>query len=144
MASCAPGGGGSRSCRGWRPGWQPTITRSRGPPDNGQNAVLDRKYHSTFQVSVMSGHLMKQEERFGKEMSLKYQRMMISWIGWHQRSCSQTIRMTICFRWWKISWRLWQRQTGLTTIYCLLLCLWNMFWMWQGMERQSEREGGGH
>ena len=49
--------------------------------------------------------------------------MMISWPRWHQTSCSQTIRMTICFRWWKISWRLWQRQTGLTTIYCLLLSL---------------------
>ena len=60
-------------------------------------------------------------------------------ISWHQKSCSQTIRMTICFRWWKISWWLWLRQTGLTTIYCLLLCLWNMFWMWQASGRG---EGG--
>ena len=79
---------------------------SGAPGQWSEHSAVDRKYHSTFQVSVMSGHLMKQEGRFGKEMSSKYQRMMISWIGWHQTSCSQTIRMTICFRWWKISWRL--------------------------------------
>ena len=42
-ASGARGGGGSGSCRGWRPGWQPPITRSPGPPDNGQNTVFGQE-----------------------------------------------------------------------------------------------------
>ena len=39
-----------------------------GPRTMVRSDFWDRKYHSTFQVSVMSEHLMKRE-RFDKEMS---------------------------------------------------------------------------
>ena len=136
------GGGGSWSWRGWRPGWQPPITRSHGASGQWSEGFLRQEI--SFGIPGMC-HVRASHETGKNFMLLKRNVLEISLgdilISWHQKSCSQTIRMTICFRWWKISWWLWLRQTGLTTIYCLLFCLWNMFWMWQASGRGERGRG---
>ena len=142
----------ARDARGWRRIMIMTRMAARVTAPNYQVSwgprTMVRRIFETGNIIRHSRYVSCQSISWNQKkfMLLKRNVLEISLgdilISWHQKSCSQTIRMTICFRWWKISWWLWLRQTGLTTIYCLLLCLWNMFWMWQAASGRGERGRG--